>query len=281
MAAQVYDKCESLFVAAEFMVAQNDPVRAGMAQQIVTHATDCQASGTCPVREACIQRFSNSRLDTLRALLAGPVIQLSDVRAARRNRASPPCALVDSAALHDGVADDDGNGVVRRRLDRATLARRESGLHALMQYWEKLAVAGPPHLNSFNPLELEKFGLIGKVSLMDVSRDEPTDYRILFQGNKRTIDGGADYRGLRIADYEVPLFAGAVLRDYLTAKVMGQPAYDQVAIFLPRSQLAYTRLILPFSSGGNRVTHLVVAFRTQPVDIAGEAGEHLLPVHET
>lgn len=281
MRSQVYDKCEALFVAAEFMVAQGDPARAAMAQRIADRTLACQNEGDCPLVAICTARFNAGTLDRLRTLLAAPVVRLADYRAARRIGERGPCVLADNAALTSGITDEHGNAVVRQRHDRATLARRETGMNRLAEYWEGLAVAGPPPLNTFNPLELETFGLVGRASLIDVSADDPAHYRILFQGSRRTIDRAADYRGMRIADYEVPLFAGAVLRDYLTVKMTGQMAYDQLVIYLPKTQLAYTRLLLPFSSGGNRVTHIVVAFRTQPFDVAGHASEHLFPVHET
>ena len=263
----VYERCEALFVAAEMLRLQELVDRSRTAAEIESNAWNCQARGDCPLTAECRKRFPpTARINSALARLNDNVVYVNPP-AGLRGQAMATSIPAGPADFGPALADEHGNGIVRQPLDLDTLRQSPGPFGALLNYWDELAGDGIPRFADFNPFQLRDFGLLGQINVINVKPDDPANFRVEMHGARRSLDGGVNYTGLRFGEYAVGIVAQCWMVDYNAAKVTGRPLWHQIVVNLPRSRMAYRRLMLPFSSDGRRADRVLCGFRRQAVTI--------------
>jgi len=141
-------------------------------------------------------------------------------------------------------------------------------LQALYGYWSDLRRGrNAPSVDDIDPIVITSLGLMGLVHIANVESQSPNDYFFQTYGARMSLDGGTDYTGFRISDYNIPLMADLVAFDYFTVKRTALPAYHHVAGMLSGSRRGYKRLILPLTGDRGEVDHLLIGVQFHKVEI--------------
>jgi len=162
------------------------------------------------------------------------------------------------AAFIDILSDSEGNFVERRQLKPQSLPVKGDALGYLYRYWADLRGAGALHVSSIDTVHLARAGVIGSMHIVDVSSDDPNDFRFDLFGYAVPIS-----RPERPRAYPVRIYADTTLRDYNTVRLTGVPQLHRIYCRLGDTKHHYTRLILPFLDQRDRVTRLCVAIRQE------------------
>lgn len=114
---------------------------------------------------------------------------------------------------------------------------------------------------------LLRAGALPKCHVLDVTADDPLNFRFTYYGTDAKL--GGRFRHRRIADHGIPLLQDYACGEYSRIKATGQPDLSQVEILAgwSNSVTAYRRLVLPFGEG-REVTHFLILFTTDVQQIS-------------
>jgi hypothetical protein len=174
-----------------------------------------------------------------------------------------------SAEVGAPVRDAEGRDwVVRTLLPMDDLTdEKESKLARLAALWNdaQASRSGVPDRKFVDPVTFARLRLVGSVHIIDVSANDPQDYRIKVHGTIVTQLRQADLTGTRLGDMPNRLHAKGLAVDYYTAKMTGVPRYQRIEASYNFSVRDYRRLILPVASAG-AIDTLVVAVQSRETD---------------
>jgi len=173
------------------------------------------------------------------------------------------------ADVHQPVRDSEG----RDWLVRTTLAidelmaEPESKLGRMAALWfgARQQLGGVPDRRFIDPVSFARLRLVGSVHIIDVSAEDPQDYRIKVHGTIVTQLRQRDLTGTRIGDMPNRLHAKYLAIDYRTVKESGEPLYQRIEASYNFSQRDYRRLILPVASAGS-IDTLVVTVQSRETE---------------
>ena len=106
--------------------------------------------------------------------------------------------------------------------------------------------------------EVVKTGMLGLVHVVDVSADEPGNYRYDLWGCKTTVTAGRDLSRLTVDSIPSAALRRSVEDAYTEVKKRGRPVLTEVHTDTSDSLLAYRRLLVPMTDDGRNVSHLLV-----------------------
>jgi hypothetical protein len=128
-------------------------------------------------------------------------------------------------------------------------------LMEVYRYWESLRPEGLlPRRAAFDLQRLR--GVMGMTTLVDVSADNPEDFRFRLVGTMVPIE--ETLSGRRLGDCGPPEYREALCEDYRSVKALGVPAYHRVQAMLNYLKHSYSRLVLPFADDQRTVSELFV-----------------------
>jgi len=159
----------------------------------------------------------------------------------------------------DFVSDSDGNYIERRQLKLDTLPGRNDPLGYLYRYWRGLRSETGCQFSNVDTVHLTRAGVIGTLHVVDVSSNDPVDFRFELFGYALPFGAQEKPRA-----HPVAIYAESTLRDYNTVRLTARPRLQRIRCRLDDTLHHYTRLILPFLNEGGRVVRLAVAIRQEP-----------------
>ena len=236
------------------------------ARVIARAVADCHKTpGRCASHFACAERLvaaggPQANLATLtHAAAAAPVPATP--------RPSATILQLHAAAPAQTVTDEFGNLIERRIVRTDVLLARGGNIAELLSYWKALkGEVRIPRFGDIDPVRLSQLGLLGRLHVLNVENPDRLRMRFDLYGTKVPIDNGRIYTGLTIGDHPVRIQAETVAADYDLVRKTAEPHYFRVRKRIGGIGYRFTRLVLPFSTGGGRVDRLVVAIRPEPND---------------
>ena len=163
------------------------------------------------------------------------------------------------SALVEHVSDSAGNYVERHQLKLETLPGKRDPLGYLYDYWRMLRAATECQFSNIDTVHLRRAGIIGKLHVVDVSSNDPLDFRFELFGYALALGRQEKPRA-----HPVTIFAESTLRDYNTVRLTAAPRLHRIRCRLGDTDHHYTRLILPFLNEAGSVNRLLVAIREEP-----------------
>lgn len=112
---------------------------------------------------------------------------------------------------------------------------------------------------------LFRAGELSRCHVLDVTSEDPGNFRFMFYGSAAVI--GGRFRHRRVADHDSPLLRAYGCAEFSRIKATAQPDLSQVEISGSASMPPYRRLVLPFGKGGE-VTHLLSFFVAELQEVA-------------
>jgi hypothetical protein len=156
-----------------------------------------------------------------------------------------------------GLLDDI---VLRRPQPIASLSATDPELNLVFEYWNSCRQDGMlPRRKDIDVLQLKP--VLGHTHLVDVSAQDPADYRFRLYGSKVRLDRFRNYSNTRVGDYPSIPYRTALIEDYSSVAWSGSPLYQHVVARLQSVRYSYSRLLLPLAEDGRRVNMLVVCTR--------------------
>jgi hypothetical protein len=146
--------------------------------------------------------------------------------------------------------------VKRRRLPLNEISPEDSKLTAAYEYWQSKRRNGLlPARKDIDVIDLRP--VIGKTHIVDVSRDDPTNFQFRLYGSSvpEVMKSAPDKT---VADMMSKALQQSVIEDYTAVCFTGTPAYHHVVAMLDFIVHSYARLILPLAENGRQVDKLVV-----------------------
>jgi hypothetical protein len=128
-----------------------------------------------------------------------------------------------------------------------------------------------PAVDDIDTNILINLDILGTTHLVDCSPDAPSDYRFLQYGNRIAIHDGREYSGRRLRDAEWSLVRKMAERDYSFVKTNKVATLSQVELLWHGREFVYRRFIIPLSSDGREVSHLLVATRPNLLKVVPSA----------
>jgi predicted DNA-binding ribbon-helix-helix protein len=164
-----------------------------------------------------------------------------------------------------GVAEVGPSGPlsVKRRTIRPGAADASAELVNLYAWWMDRRPAGgrlPGH-GDIDPGVLKRLGLGGMAHIVDVTTEDPLNYRFRVFSKRVASSLGRDFSGSRLGEYPDAGYRSAVAEDYLTAAATETPQFQEVDAWLGGRRRIYQRLIAPFGRSRGKPECLLVAVR--------------------
>ena len=133
---------------------------------------------------------------------------------------------------------------------------KDPQLVELLGYWQRLKASGRlPSRRALDPAVIPA-ELVPYFFLYEVTR-EPLDYRMRLAGSMLCATVGYEMRGKTFDEIHPPDQAEAIRDEFDEVVRTGRPHYaERSAQWLPDKELAYRRLLLPFSEDGVTVDNL-------------------------
>lgn len=167
---------------------------------------------------------------------------------------------------------DGEDWLLRTLLPMELLATAPSlNLASLADYWneKRLGCGYLPGRSFVDPVNFARLRVIGRVHVIDVSDDDPMNFRFKLHGTTITEFRGHDFTGSRLGELANPMHGRGLATDYFTVKMTGLPRYQRIEASYDYSRRDYYRLILPISTTGRKVDTLVVGVSPETKDILG------------
>ncbi|WP_140056019.1 PAS domain-containing protein [Oceanibaculum nanhaiense] len=204
------------------------------------------------------------------------VVDLSAYRRSRLAQRPMASSTMGLKALYGGnrsarpatAEDDRGNFIYRMPMPVDEVSTSDSlGMENLLQIWRQAQQAsgrrhGLPLLSDIDPKFIADIGMLGFVHLIDASSENPMNFHVSVYGSRVTLFNNRNFSGRALHDFPIPIYRESVATDYNTVRMTGVPAYHRVIATVDGSRRHYTRLLLPFSTDGNRPDRLLVGVRT-------------------
>ncbi|MGQ0675404.1 MAG: PAS domain-containing protein [Rhodospirillales bacterium] len=166
----------------------------------------------------------------------------------------------ERAAAEVGLLEDV---VVRRTQPLALLPVEDPDLNVVYQYWRTCARDGLlPRRKDIDVLQLKP--ILGHMHLVDVTAQDPMDYRFRLYGSKVRLNRFRNYTNQRVADLPSAPYRKTVIEDYSSVVWSGTPLYQNIVARLQSIRYSYSRLLLPLAEDGRKVNMLIICTRDRP-----------------
>jgi hypothetical protein len=242
----------------------------GAGARVISRAIEqCHVSpGRCASPYACVERLNVSAATNEAKLAALPALPpAAHPTTATTSHHAATVIELRAATQTRRAADASGNFIERYALRNDVARARGDSIADLLQYWDALkGNEKVPEFADIDPVRLAQLGLLGRLHVLNADNPDPLLMRFDLYGNKVPLDNGRIYTGLAIGDHPVRIQAETVAADYDTVRKTAAPHYFRVRKRLGGIGYRYARLILPFSTGEDRVDRLLVAVRPEPDD---------------
>lgn len=163
------------------------------------------------------------------------------------------------------VIRDNSDIAKRRQVPPGDIDDEDEWLGRLYAAWEARRSGGTlPRRSVFDPVALMRFSQ-GRLHIVDTPGTDPHDYRFRVWGHMIDFDGGADYTECRVTEMPHTTMRRAALEDYTDAVMCGAASYQLIYNRQDGRDRTYSRLLLPLTAGGRRVTQLLVAINQRPI----------------
>jgi hypothetical protein len=150
--------------------------------------------------------------------------------------------------------------VLRRPQPLSSLPAGDPELNLVYEYWNGCRNDGLlPRRKDIDVLQLKP--VLGHTHLVDVSAQDPADYRFRLYGSKVRLDRFRNYSNTRVGDYPSIPYRTALIEDYSSVAWSGTPLYQHIVARLQSIRYSYSRLLLPLAEDGRKVNMLVVCTR--------------------
>jgi hypothetical protein len=124
-----------------------------------------------------------------------------------------------------------------------------------------------PTEQAADPLGLAE--ALSQTALVDVLLD-PLDFRVRYVGAEMAKAQGADHTGQRVSELRPHRYVGLIMEAYTAVAASREPKLQRVLLQEDARHLAYVRLLLPLSKGGDGVdTIWAVAHYERAIGRAG------------
>ena len=169
-------------------------------------------------------------------------------------------ARFPSAVQRDAEASDDTG--FERKLTLKLDCMPEIEPERISRYWRQwrhlTAERGKlPAVGDF----LARFRPAGLYNIVDVSSDNPAHFQAIQVNPASFRFSSFDLRGRRLSQFPFAIHRDGMQVDFNHAKTYAEPMYQVLRQRFQRGERTYSRLILPFSSGGDRVDRVLTFVR--------------------
>lgn len=129
-------------------------------------------------------------------------------------------------------------------------------LGRLVRYWFSLPRSHGlvPDIESIGLTEMARLGALGWFHVVDVHDENPKNYSY----DVFALRAGIGHQGIRIEDVRSKALQKALEQDLLRAKGISFPVFQDVRTNLTGHYREYRRIALPFTSGTDDITHLLL-----------------------
>ncbi len=171
----------------------------------------------------------------------------------------------ERAAAEVGLLEDI---VVRRTQPLAILQAEDPDLNVVFEYWRSCSREGLlPQRKDIDVLQLKP--VLGHTHLVDVTAQDPMDYRYRLYGSKVRLNRFRNYTNQRVGDLPSAPYRKTVIEDYSSVVWSGTPLYQNIVARLQSIRYSYSRLLLPLAEDGRKVNMLIICTRDRPfVDLS-------------
>ncbi len=167
----------------------------------------------------------------------------------------------------DFVSDSNGNYIERHGLKLESLPGRNDSLGYLYEYWRGLCAATRYQFSEIDTVQLVRAGIIGRLHIVDVSSDNPNDFRYELFGY--AVPG---VRTERPRAHPISIYAERTTADYNAVRLSAMPHLCRIRSRVGGADHHYTQLILPFLDPHGRVSRLLVALQQHSNDYVARTG---------
>lgn len=129
-------------------------------------------------------------------------------------------------------------------------------LGRLVRYWFSLPRARGlvPDIETIGLTEMARLGALGWFHVVDVHDENPKQYCY----DVFALKAGVGHQGIRIGDVPSKALQQSLEQDLLRAKGISFPVFQDVRTTLTGHYREYRRIALPFTSGTDDITHLLL-----------------------
>ena len=163
----------------------------------------------------------------------------------------------EQASVEPGLLED---AVLRRPQPLASLPTEEPDLNIVFEYWKSCGRDGLlPRRKDIDVLQLKP--VLGNTHLVDVTAQDPADYRYRLYGSKVRLNRFRNYTNSRVGDLPSAPYRKTVIEDYSSVVWSGTPLYQHIVARLQSIRYSYSRLLLPLAEDGRKVNMLIICTR--------------------
>lgn len=138
-------------------------------------------------------------------------------------------------------------------------------LRQMYEYWDERRGDRPmPARGDVDPVDLRY--AIGNIILVDVSDDDPPQFRIRVHGTNLSEQVGFDLTGKLLDEMPLTEFRELTRQSFIRVSHTKEPLYAKRDRVLDKRRRAYETLILPLSSDGERVDRILLGLFYDHVD---------------
>lgn len=150
--------------------------------------------------------------------------------------------------------------VLRRSQPLASLPMEDPDLNSVFEYWKSCGHDGLlPRRKDIDVLQLKP--VLGNTHLVDVTAQDPADYRFRLYGSKVRLNRFRNYTNSRVGDLPSEPYRKTVIEDYSSVVWSGSPLYQNIVARLQSIRYSYSRLLLPLAEDGRKVNMLIICTR--------------------
>ena len=151
----------------------------------------------------------------------------------------------------------------------------DSSIVGLCQSLDLFSRHGPIPKSRITGDLLVRTGLLHQNHMIDVTADDPADYRYVAIASGTTFDYGAQ-RHTPVSAIAWRALQEYIFDEYLMTKATGTPRFAQVDVVHRARRTVFRRLLLPLGDRG-RVTHLLIAFRPDLLGVVSSTLDQIGP----
>lgn len=158
------------------------------------------------------------------------------------------------------IYSDAGGSIEVKQLGLDLMVGRDDKLIRLLRQFGLSAYPNRPTVEdvSFNAiLRLEMFS---QIHIIDCSADEPDNFAFAHYGQVSEVQDRKNFEGRRIGDADWRMLRDYAAVEYTRTKSDGRIQAAHVLCSLGDRLVSYSKLLIPLSSNGRKIDHILMGF---------------------
>jgi hypothetical protein len=158
------------------------------------------------------------------------------------------------------IYSDSGGSITVKQLGLNLVVGRDDKLIRLLRQFGRSAYPNRPAVEDVSFNSILQMDMFSQIHIIDCSADDPNNYAFAHYGQVSEVQDRKNFEGRRIGDADWRMLREYAAAEYTRTKQDGCIQAAHVLCSLGDRLVSYRKLLIPLSSNGREIDHILMGF---------------------